>query len=126
VKKRSKRSTWFGVLVMGLGVGLICGLMAWGQLLPIPSTSPIGPGLGREHAPDGEPSVTQEMQARQWKRLRAEHQKQMEQDTERMVHLATMLKADVEHGDKASLEAFKSADEIGKLAKRVSERIKSQ
>jgi hypothetical protein len=107
-----------------LSVGLMVGLMAWGQLTQIPNASQIG--IGREHAPEDEPSVTRDMQAHQLKRLRAEHQKQMMQDTERLVQLATTFKADVEKGDQASNDALKNVDEIGKLAKRVSERIKNQ
>jgi hypothetical protein len=81
---------------------------------------------GRDHTPDEEPSLTQDMRAHQLKRLRAEHQKQVLEDTERLVQLATTFKADVEKGDQASNDALKNVDEIGKLAKRVSERIKNQ
>jgi hypothetical protein len=109
-----------------LSVALICGLVATGQVLaPNPG---LGPGLGREHNnnADDEPSVSRDMQARQLKRLRAEHQKQVMQDTDRLVQLAAIFKEDVEKGDKASNEALKNVDEIGRLAKRVSERIKNQ
>jgi hypothetical protein len=114
------KKCWWGV-----SVGLMAGLMASGQFTN-PNPLPVVPGMGREHAPDGEPSVTQDMQAHQLKRLRAEHQKQMVQDTERLVKLATTFKADVEKGDQAANDALKSVDEIGRLAKRVSERIKNQ
>jgi hypothetical protein len=110
-----------------LSVGLICGLVATGQFVPAPGTTgQLGPGLGREHAPDDEPSVTRDLQAHQLKRLRAEHQKQVMQDTERLVQLATIFKEDVEKGDQAANEALKNVDEIGRLAKRVSDRIKNQ
>jgi mannitol-1-phosphate/altronate dehydrogenase len=88
--------------------------------------SGLGPGLGRERNADDEPSVSRDMQAHQLKRLRAEHQKEVIQDAERLVQLAAIFKEDVEKGDKASNEALKNVDEIGKLAKRVSERIKNQ
>jgi hypothetical protein len=107
-----------------LSVALMVGLMAWGQLTQIPNASQIE--IGREHAPEDAPSVTRDIQAHQLKRLRAEHQKQVMQDTERLVKLATDFKADVEKGDQASNDALKSVDEIGKLSKRVSERIKNQ
>jgi hypothetical protein len=77
--------------------------------------------------PDEPPFVAREMQERQLKRLREEHQKQVFNDTDRLVQLATALKAEVEKRDKAvTPDAVKDVDEIGKLAKRVSERIKMQ
>ena len=109
-----------------LSVGLIVGMVAWGQFTPAPNSG-LGQGLGREHTSDEEPMITRDLQAHQLKRLRAEHQKQVMQDTERLVQLATMFKADVEKGsDQASNDALKNVDEIGRLAKRVSERIKNQ
>jgi hypothetical protein len=66
------------------------------------------------------------MQAKQLKRLREEHQKEVFSDTNRLVQLATSLKAEVDKGNVAALDVIKNADEIGKLAKRVSERIKTQ
>jgi hypothetical protein len=81
----------------------------------------------RSRGPDEPPFVAREMQERQLKRLREEHQKQMFNDTDRLVQLATALKAEVEKRDKAvTPDAVKDVDEIGKLAKRVSERIKMQ
>jgi len=40
--------------------------------------------------------------------------------------LATDLKAQVDKGNKPTPDVLKDVDEIGKLAKRVSERIKTQ
>jgi hypothetical protein len=60
------------------------------------------------------------------KRLREEHQKEVFSDTKRLVQLATTLKQQVDKGNMAALDVIKDADEIGKLAKRVSERIKTQ
>ncbi len=76
--------------------------------------------------PDEEPYATREIQARQLKRLREEHQKEVFSDTNRLVQLATSLKEQVDKGKVATLDVIKDADEIGKLAKRVSERIKTQ
>ena len=73
-----------------------------------------------------EPYVAHEMQARQLKRLREEHQKEVFSDTNRLLQLATELKAEVDKGDKPTPNTLKDVDEIGKLAKRVSERIKTQ
>jgi hypothetical protein len=60
------------------------------------------------------------------KRLREEHQKEVFTDTNRLVQLATELKAEVDKGAKPTPDVLKNVDEIGKLAKRVSERIKTQ
>ena len=76
--------------------------------------------------PDEQPYVAREMQARQLKRLREEHQKEVFADTDRLVQLATALKAEVDKSDAPTPDALKDVDEIGKLAKRVSERIKTQ
>ena len=70
--------------------------------------------------------MAREMLAKQMKRLREEHQKQVFSDTERLVQLATALKSEVDKGDKSASDVMKEVDEIGKLAKRVSDRIKTQ
>jgi hypothetical protein len=82
--------------------------------------------LDRSHVGDEQPYVAREMQERQLKRLREEHQKQVFSDTARLVQLATALKEEVDKGDKATPDVLKNVDEIGKLAKRVSDRIKTQ
>jgi hypothetical protein len=82
--------------------------------------------LDRGRMGDQEPYVAREMQARQLKRLREEHQKQVFSDTARLVELATALKEEVDKGGKPVPDVIKEVDEIGKLAKRVSDRIKTQ
>ena len=83
--------------------------------------------LDRGHSPDEPSYATRELQERQLKRLREEHQKEIFGDTDRLLQLATALKAEVEKRDKAATpDVVKDVDEIGKLAKRVSERIKTQ
>ncbi len=83
--------------------------------------------LDHSRSPDEQPYVTREMQARQLKKLREEHQKEVFSDTARLVQLATQLKATVDKRDKAvTSDVIKNVDEIGKLAKRVSDRIKTQ
>jgi hypothetical protein len=82
--------------------------------------------MERMHAPDEEPYAVRDMQAKQLRRLREEHQKEVFSDTNRLVQLATSLKDQVDKGNMAALDVIKDADEIGKLAKRVSERIKTQ
>jgi hypothetical protein len=92
-----------------------------------PATNGQLPQLDRAHGTDEPPFVAREMQERQLKRLREEHQKEVFSDTDRLVQLATALKAAVEKRDKAATpDVVKDVDEIGKLAKRVSERIKMQ
>jgi hypothetical protein len=79
--------------------------------------------------PENEPYANREIQERQLKRLRLEHQQQLKDDTVRLVNLATALKAEVDKGTQPTTlptDALKQADEISKLAKRVSERIKTQ
>ena len=76
-----------------------------------------------------EPYANREIQERQLKRLRQEHQQELIDDTARLVQLATALKAEVDKGTQPTTlptDALKQADEISKLAKRVSERIKTQ
>ncbi|MEA2542278.1 MAG: hypothetical protein QOH35_3644 [Acidobacteriaceae bacterium] len=83
--------------------------------------------MDRAHGTDEPPFPAREMQERQLKRLREEHQKEIFSDTDRLVQLATALKTEVEKRDKAAApNVVKDVDEIGKLAKRVSERIKMQ
>jgi hypothetical protein len=107
--------------------------MAWAQFnTPVNQQIPQASGqlgnVDRAHMPDDEPYATHEMQERQFKRLRQEHQQQLIDDTARLVQLATALKAEVDKGDQPTLptDVLKQADEISKLAKRVSERIKTQ
>jgi hypothetical protein len=85
------------------------------------------PGLGAGHGDgDDTPFGTREMQARQLKRLRAEHQKQVVADSARLLQLVTALKAETDKGVTASPGELKDVEEIAKLAKRLSERIKNQ
>ena|ERR1700733_967171 len=91
------------------------------------SGGPIGNADRR--SPEEEPYATREIQERQMKRLREEHQHELIDDTARLVKLATALKAEVDQGTQPTTlptDALKQADEITKLAKRVSERIKTQ
>jgi hypothetical protein len=90
-----------------------------------PSTLPIDQ-LDHPRMPDDPSYVPRELQARQLRRLREEHQKQVFSDAARLVQLATALKQQVQKGDKVSVDAIKDVDEIGKLAKRLSDRIKTQ
>jgi hypothetical protein len=120
---RAVRVGLVGGLVVAAGLGLA--MAQFNQ-----SNNPVGnqiepldrPRMGDQQ----EPYVAHEMQARQLKRLREEHQKEVFSDTNRLVQLATELKAEVDKGSKPTPDVLKDVDEIGKLAKRVSERIKTQ
>ncbi|MGA3223540.1 MAG: hypothetical protein ABSC65_07240 [Acidobacteriaceae bacterium] len=126
LSRRGSRAVRVG-LVGGLAVAAGLGL-AMAQFNQ--SNNPVGnqiepldrPRMGDQQ----EPYVAHEMQARQLKRLREEHQKEVFSDTNRLVQLATELKAEVDKGSKPTPDVLKDVDEIGKLAKRVSERIKTQ
>jgi hypothetical protein len=94
-------------------------------------SSPVGVNpwpAGRDRGTGDAPYLNPEIQERQLKRLREEHQKELANDTVRLLQMATALKAEVDKGTKDLLTAdvIKQADEIGKLAKRVSDRIKTQ
>jgi hypothetical protein len=113
-------------LVIGLAVVGTRAQFNGGSTTINPPRTGDGGDLGRMHMPDEEPYATREIQARQMKRLREEHQKEVFNDTNKMVQLATTLKQQADTGNVATLDVIKDADEIGKLAKRVSERIKTQ
>ena len=92
---------------------------------PSPATLPTDE-LNHSRMPDDPSYIPRELQARQLKRLREEHQKEVLSDAARLVQLATALKQQVQKSDKVTVDALKDVDEIGKLAKRVSDRIKTQ
>jgi uncharacterized protein (DUF2384 family) len=128
------RSWLWALIVIPVGAVALAGNLGLAQWIAQAGTQvPIGTGqIGAlEHTsrmPDEEPYATREIQERQMKRLREEHQHQLIDDTARLVQLATALKAEVDKGNQPALptDVLKQADEISKLAKRVSERIKTQ
>ena len=91
------------------------------------ATDPQGV-FGHDHANGDEPYASHEIQQRQLKRLRQEHQQELIDDTDRLVKLATVLKEEVDKGNEAiaPTDVLKQTDEISKLAKKVSDRIKNQ
>jgi hypothetical protein len=123
VKVVGTRRALVGGLAMAASLGIAAAQFNGGS----PTTNGQLQQLDRAHAADEPPFVAREMQERQLKRLREEHQKEVFSDMDRLVKLATDLKAEVEKRDKsATPDVVKDVDEIGKLAKRVSERIKMQ
>ncbi|HET6216608.1 MAG TPA: hypothetical protein VFE27_06280 [Acidobacteriaceae bacterium] len=116
-------------LIGGVVVAASVSLAAGQFNVPVNPAATDGQMQQLDHArvPDEQPYVAREMQERQLKKLREEHQKEVFSDADRLVQLATALKAAVDKRDKApTLEAIKDVDEIAKLAKRVSDRIKTQ
>ena len=123
------------IVILGVALGAAAHLgTAWAQFnVPVNPQVPQASGqLGnadRTRLPDDEPYANHEMQERQFRRLRQEHQQQLIDDTARLLQLATALKAEVDKGSQPTslpTDVLKQADEISKLAKRVSERIKTQ
>jgi hypothetical protein len=123
---------WQGVLLVLVGAVAVAGGLGMTMQFPMSgapvtgATNPADAGLGRGRM-DGEvPFGNREMQEHQLKRLREEHQKQVFSDTARMLALAAELKEKADKGAKPTPDSLKDVDEIAKLAKRVSDRIKSQ
>ena len=122
-KSRGMRWALIGGVVVAASLSLAAGQFS----VPVnPGTNGQIDQLDHSRSPDEQPYVAREMQARQMKKLREEHQKEVFSDTNRLLQLATELKAEVDKGDKPTPNTLKDVDEIGKLAKRVSERIKTQ
>jgi hypothetical protein len=122
-RKRARLGGMAGVMAISAGLGIAVAQFVGGS----PTNNGQLQQLDHGRGSDEPPFVGREMQERQLKRLREEHQKEVFSDTDRLVKLATDLKAEVEKRDKATApDVLKDVDEIGKLAKRVSERIKMQ
>lgn len=87
-----------------------------------PPVGPNHPGLGR--APDAQMRRIMEEQA---KKRNIERQKKLVEDTDKLLLLATQLKAGVDKStkDTLSVEVIRKADEIEKLAKSVKQRMKA-
>lgn len=114
-------------------VVLSMGLMACLGVGRAQFNTPVVPQAASTGPPDIDgrggidPYINREMQERQLKKLREQHQREMVTDTDRMIQLATAMKDEVDKGNKTlNADVLKDADEIGKLARRVSDRIKSQ
>lgn len=123
-KSRGMRWALIGGAVVAASLSLAAGQFS----VPVnPGTNGQIDQLDHSRSPDEQPYVAREMQARQMKKLREEHQKEVFSDTARLVQLATALKEAVDKRDKAATsDVIKDVDEIAKLAKRVSDRIKTQ
>jgi len=122
---RTVSRIWLGVLLMTL-VG-VPGVSRAQINAPANQANPYRDPNDHDRGFGGDSFPNREMQEKQLKRLRELHQQEVMTDTARMVQLATAMKSEVDRGTKTLNEdVMKDADEIGKLAKRVSERIKTQ
>jgi hypothetical protein len=104
----------------------VSGTYSRGQLAqPFPSQQPA-PGRPGATLPPPESSISPEMQAQQARSRNTQRQKQLVQDTDKLLDLATQLKQDVDktNKDMLSVDVIRKADEIEKLAHSVKERMK--
>jgi hypothetical protein len=122
------RAATIGVLLVAAGTARVSG----GQMFPPPGQGgrpqnpglPPKPGLGNTPAePDPLGPGREEKQA---KLRNDDRQKRLVADTEKLLSLATDLKAQVDKStkDTLSVDVIKKADEIEKLAHSVKERMK--
>lgn len=132
---------WVGVCALSGGLMLATGGAAWAQ-------SGSSGGYGAEsdggysasqggsssmgHSGDNiggsdTPQTQQQMEERQVKTRNVERQKQLVDDTQKLVALANELKTDVDKSSKdtLSLDVVRKADEIEKLAHNVKDRMKN-
>ena len=126
----SRIRVWAVIVMLG-GVLLAAPALSRAQMqFPSAVPTPNDPQgvFSRDRATGEEPYATHEIQQRQLKRLRQEHQQELIDDTDRLVKLATVLKEEVDKGNEATAptDVLKQTDEISKLAKKVSDRIKNQ
>lgn len=128
-----------GILAAAGGLMLALGNAGWSQGTGTGTGSGGGNGSATQggHVPTGVPSsslpngpdvdlppqITQE----QSKMRNADRQKQLVEDTEKLLALANELKVDVDKSNKdtLSLDVVKKADEIEKLAHSVKEKMKN-
>ena len=90
----------------------------------IPNVSPLPPPFGTP-GESGDP-IERQRQEKLAKARNSDRQKQLVQDTNKLLALAKELKADVDksNSDTLSLDVVKKAAEIEKLAKSVKDRMK--
>jgi proline dehydrogenase len=118
------------VLLLGAGVTMCAAQKSQQELYdqsPQPvQTNPGMPSVDGTKPGDGN-SVSPLILARQERIRNADRQKQLMLDTDKLLALATELKADVDKTNKdvLSVDVVKKAEEIEKLAKSVKDRMKS-
>lgn len=98
-----------------------------GDMPPIGAPGPKMPGMkGGMQPTDSNDPMAGRLEDAQVKSRNADRQKKLQADTERLLSLATELKAQVDKTDKniLSVDVIKKADEIERLAKSVKDRMK--
>jgi hypothetical protein len=77
-------------------------------------------------APRSEIQIAHDMQQRQIKAMNLQRQQDIRKDTDRLLQLATELKAAVDKSNEntLSLDVVRKAEEVEKLAKQVKEKMK--
>jgi hypothetical protein len=114
------------VLVMACSIGVSGGQMS-PQQQPIGPPSRQMPGMPKPGTdPDDSNPLDTNRAAQQEKLRNSDRQKRLVADTDKLLALATDLKAQVDKStkDTLSVEVIKKADEIEKLAHSVKERMK--
>ena len=133
------------VTATGMAIVVLClgySQRGWSQGRQIPGSNPMGqmgqtptPGIPQVGGRKGSQSADMDggadpmvgnMEAQRERMRNADRQKQLQQDTEKLLSLATELKEQVGKTDKniLSVDVIRKADEIEKLAKSVRERMK--
>ena len=114
------------MLFLGAGAVTCVGQAISGQMpQPMPQSHP-GPPSGKIPGADDDTGVSPAVQAHQAKMRNSDRQKQLVQDTDKLLQLATQLKTEVDktNQDVLSVEVIKKAEEIEKLAKSVKNQMK--
>lgn len=104
----------------------VSGTYSRGQLPQPISPQQRVPGQPGADLPPMGPTLPPEIQAQQARSRNSQRQKQLVEDTNKLLVLATQLKQDVDKTNKdvLSVDVIKKADEIEKLAHSVKERMK--
>ncbi len=112
------------VLIFSLALGYVATLPGAARPSPQESSDPGNPQLEpRQREPD---DPVAKMQREQLKRLNKERQEALKKDTDRLLELATELKAYVDKSSEhtLSVDVIRKAEEIEKLAKSVKDKMK--
>lgn len=123
----------------GIGVFILTAVLGWGFLcaaqvpgsstrLPPPGTPPSPPPSMTDQIDGAGPheGITASMREQMEKARNQDRQKQLVEDTQKLLTLATELKTDVDktNKDTLSVDVIRKADEIEKLAHSVKEKMK--
>jgi hypothetical protein len=122
---RVLRMMMAGVVLLGASAGRMSGGEPRQQPIQQPGQTGGGfPGMG--HRAGDENPISPDLARKQEQARNSERQKRLVADTDKLLTLATELKADVDKTNKdvMSVDVIKKAEEIEKLAHSVKERMK--